>query len=177
MGFPVCQAAPLRERALFGEKLLNLRQKHGLNQGELARQLGLSSHSHLSNIESGRRTASLDVILRVAHHFDVSIDYLMRDHIAVEDVTPYPSGSRSTPHWPLLFGEKLRLLRTRRNLLQADLARHLGGLSQSHISLLESGQKAPSVAVVLQIANFFGVTTDTLMRDEILLEEQEEKSR
>jgi transcriptional regulator with XRE-family HTH domain len=167
----VCQVAPRQEPVLFGEKLRKLRLKSSLSQVELARHLGLSSHSHLSNIEIGRRTASLEVILRVAYWFGVSTDYLLQNSIDVDQVELYASPENS-PAAPLqLFGPKLRGLRSRRSLLQSELAEQLGQLSQSHISLLESGQKEPSVGVVLQIADYFGITTDYLLRDEIPVEE------
>jgi transcriptional regulator with XRE-family HTH domain len=45
------------------------------------------------------------------------------------------------------------------------------GLSHSFIGDLESGRTAPSVGNLLKIANFFGVTTDVLIRDELELDE------
>jgi transcriptional regulator with XRE-family HTH domain len=163
----VCQVAPRQEPDLFGEKLRKLRLKSSLSQVELARHLGLSSHSHLSNIEVGRRTASLEVIMRVAYWFGVSTDYLLRDSISLDQVEQYAAPENKQSSILQLFGPKLRKLRGRRSLLQSDLAEQLGQLSQSHISLLESGQKEPSVSVVFQVADYFGVTTDYLLRDEI----------
>jgi transcriptional regulator with XRE-family HTH domain len=39
----------------FGEKLRALRKQHGMTLEELALALDLTTHSHLSNIESGRK--------------------------------------------------------------------------------------------------------------------------
>jgi transcriptional regulator with XRE-family HTH domain len=50
---------------------------------------------------------------------------------------------------------------------QADLARQLGLRTQAHISLLEAGHKEPSISLLLRIADFFGVTIDYLLRDNI----------
>ena len=170
---PVCQVAPWQEHVLFGEKLRKLRQHRGLSQGELAHQLGLSSHSHLSNIEGGRRTASLEVTVRAAYYFGVSLDYLIRDTISLDAVTEYPCPATPQASAPQQFGSKLRTLRRQRSLLQTELGTQLDDLSQSHISLLEVGQKDPSLAVVIQIADFFGVTIDYLMRDEIPINGQQ----
>lgn len=71
---------------------------------------------------------------------------------------------------PRLLGEKLRYLRTERNMTQVDLARRLGLARQGYVSNLESSRKAPSLDLVVQIANLFEVSTDYLMRDTIPIE-------
>lgn len=63
-----------------------------------------------------------------------------------------------------LFPERLRALRQSRYLTQAALAQQLGLVHQGHISNLEAGRKAPSIDLVLRIADLFGVTTDYLLR-------------
>jgi len=68
---------------------------------------------------------------------------------------------------PGRFGEKLRYLRLQRLLSQAELARQLHQITQSYLSYLEAGRKSPSLESVLMIADFFGVTTDYLLRDTI----------
>ncbi len=64
------------------------------------------------------------------------------------------------------FGEKLRKLRKRRGLSQADLALLLGYTDRSQIAFLELGQRNPTVEVVLKLSDLFGVTTDQLIRNE-----------
>jgi transcriptional regulator with XRE-family HTH domain len=68
---------------------------------------------------------------------------------------------------PDQFGDKLRYLRRRHKLTQADLARWLKLVSQSHISYLESRRKAPSLDLVLRVAEVFGVSPDYLLRASI----------
>ena len=67
------------------------------------------------------------------------------------------------------FGEKLRALRTARELTLQQLARELGYATHAYISELESGKKVPTAALVLKVARKFGVTTDVLMKDEVEL--------
>jgi len=62
----------------FGEKLRVLREKRGLTFRQLADELG-TAHSHLVNIETGSRTPSLDLALRIAIYFNVTLDELVRD--------------------------------------------------------------------------------------------------
>lgn len=71
---------------------------------------------------------------------------------------------------PDQFGDKLRYLRRSHRLTQADLARWLVLVSQSHISYLEAHRKTPSLELVLRVADVFGVTTDYLLRDTIPVE-------
>ena len=65
------------------------------------------------------------------------------------------------------FGEKLRLLRKKRNLSVRGLAAIFEMKSHSHIADMESGRSKPSVELLVKIADFFGVTTDQLLRDEL----------
>jgi transcriptional regulator with XRE-family HTH domain len=71
---------------------------------------------------------------------------------------------------PRLLGEKLRYLRTQRQMTQVDVAQRLGLARQAYISNLEAGRKMPSLDLVVQIADLFGVTADYLLRDSAPLE-------
>ncbi len=67
------------------------------------------------------------------------------------------------------LGLKLRRLRESAGLSQAELAPHIGlrASSKGYISEIESGKKVPPAETVLRIAQFFSVTTDYLLRDDI----------
>lgn len=70
------------------------------------------------------------------------------------------------------FGEKLRLLRTRRGMTLTELAHALGYTAHGHISELEAGKKVPTVQFVLNVARLFGISTDELLKDELELNEK-----
>lgn len=55
-------------------------------------------------------------------------------------------------------------------MTQVELAHLLGLARQGYISNLEAGRKMPSLDIVVQIADLFGVTTDYLLRDIIPVE-------
>jgi transcriptional regulator with XRE-family HTH domain len=153
---------------LFGEKLRLLRVQRGQTQVELAAALASIQQSHLANVEAGRDVASLDLIIRTARHFSVSLDYLLRDEMAIEavaSVSPAPTEQAS----PQPFGVKLRALRDARGWSQSDLARQLGLARRGYISNLEAGRKQPSVQLAVQIADLFGLPTDLLLREELSL--------
>lgn len=65
------------------------------------------------------------------------------------------------------FGEKLRALRIRSGLTLKDLAIALGLTAHGYLSELECGKKRPTADFAVKVANFFNVTTDELLRDEI----------
>ena len=64
------------------------------------------------------------------------------------------------------FGEKLRTLRQKRSLSLRQLG-DLLGVYHNHVAQLESGKRIPNAAMILKIADIFGVSTDVLMRDEL----------
>lgn len=60
------------------------------------------------------------------------------------------------------LGERMRGLRLERGFRLADLAA-LSGLSEPYLSRLEHGQRWPSVQVLLQFSNIYGVDPSTLL--------------
>jgi len=55
-------------------------------------------------------------------------------------------------------------------LSQAELARQLG-IKPPHANNLEAGRRAPSIALVLKVADLLGVRTDYLLRDGVPVED------
>ena len=68
------------------------------------------------------------------------------------------------------FGEKLRVLRKQRGLTLRQLAAILGMKAHSHLSYIETGKNNPTADLILGIADYFNVSLDQLMRDELELE-------
>ena len=60
------------------------------------------------------------------------------------------------------MGQKIKQLRTQRNISQIALAKQLG-VSKSVISSYENEIHYPPYDVLLQMARFFGVSTDYLL--------------
>lgn len=61
-----------------------------------------------------------------------------------------------------MIGERLKVLRNKRNLLQKDLAEKLN-LSQQTISLYESEKRQPDYQILQNIADLFNVSVDYLL--------------
>lgn len=61
-----------------------------------------------------------------------------------------------------MIGNRIRHLRSERNMTQATLARRLG-VTKSVVSAYENGMRYPSYDVLLKLADTFGVSTDYLL--------------
>lgn len=61
---------------MFGEALRLVRSFHEVNQSDLADALGIS-RSYLSEIESGKKVPSLDLLQRYATHFGIPLSSLV----------------------------------------------------------------------------------------------------
>lgn len=62
-------------------------------------------------------------------------------------------------------GEKIRQLRKARSMRQDELGEVLGGLSRGQVSNLETGRRNISLHQAKTLADFFGVSLDTLGLD------------
>lgn len=67
------------------------------------------------------------------------------------------------------FGEKLRILRNHHGLTLAQTASILGYHTHSYLSEIESGRKIPTVSLVIKLSRLFGISTDELLFDEIII--------
>lgn len=61
-----------------------------------------------------------------------------------------------------MFAQRLKRLRTERNLLQKDLARTLG-VSTSAYGFYEQGKRQPDLDTLCKLAVYFGVSIDYLL--------------
>lgn len=68
----------------FGEKLCTLRKRRGLTVRQLAAMLGINSHSHIVEIETGKNKPSVELVIKAADLFDVSTDRLLRDNLELD---------------------------------------------------------------------------------------------
>ena len=63
-----------------------------------------------------------------------------------------------------IFGKKLKELRTEKGLSQQKLGEELGFCNQT-ISFWESGNREPDLDTLVQIAHFFDVCFDDLLKE------------
>jgi transcriptional regulator with XRE-family HTH domain len=67
----------------FGEKLRMLRKRRKLTMRALATELDFQSHGFIGDLESGRKHPSLELAVKIADLFGVSLDQLARDELEV----------------------------------------------------------------------------------------------
>ena len=76
----------------LGERILELRKKHGLSQEELAITLGVSRQA-VSKWETGDAMPDTDKVIALAVYFKVTTDWLLRGI----EAAPAPAGPAGTP--------------------------------------------------------------------------------
>ena len=68
----------------FGEKLRTLRTRRGMTLKELALKLGHSAHGYISELESGKKKPTAELVLNAARLFGVSTDQLLKDELDLD---------------------------------------------------------------------------------------------
>ena len=61
----------------FGKRLHDVRTSRGITQEELAVRLELASKQHVSHMENGERSCSIDLLIELSCILHVSTDYLL----------------------------------------------------------------------------------------------------
>jgi transcriptional regulator with XRE-family HTH domain len=67
----------------FPDKLRLVRERRGISQRQLSKRLG-TSKSYINNLENGEGKPSIDLIVKIAHFLDVSIDVLLKDELDLD---------------------------------------------------------------------------------------------
>ena len=88
----------------LSEKLYTLRRKSGLSQEQLAEQLNVSRQA-ISKWEAGQSIPESDKLLSISNHFNVSLDYLMK-----EDETQDTISEKEQINTSLQTGDRTRWL-------------------------------------------------------------------
>lgn len=60
----------------IGSKIIILRKKFNISQSELAKRTGVS-RTIIGNYERNENTPSIDILLKIAKEFNVSVDFLI----------------------------------------------------------------------------------------------------
>lgn len=61
-----------------------------------------------------------------------------------------------------IFSDRLKSLRTQKQLKQSELAEIIG-VRNTAVSMMESGERGPSVEVLCALSDYFGVSVDYLV--------------
>ena len=72
---------------IIADKIILLRKKHGYSQEELAEKMNVSRQA-VSKWESAQATPDVEKILQLSELFSVTTDYLLKDEIEEDSLTP-----------------------------------------------------------------------------------------
>lgn len=61
-----------------------------------------------------------------------------------------------------MIADRIKMLREENGLTQADLAKILG-ITRSSVNAWEQGLNVPSTAYIVELSNYFGVSTDFIL--------------
>lgn len=68
----------------FGQKLRTLRTHHNMSLHDLALALNLTSRSYISQLETGKKMPTAELVLKAARLFHVTTDQLMKDELELD---------------------------------------------------------------------------------------------
>ena len=144
----------------LAQNLKYLREKRGMNQKDLSVSLGLSQAA-VGNWESGSRTPDIETIIKLAQFFDVTLD----DFILRELRAPVPK-----------YAENMIFLRKKHGMKQMDIAKLLD-VSNATYCKYEIGMINIGIDKISKLADFFGVTMDQLIKQDLSMEDGNGKTK
>ena len=135
----------------LAQNLRYLREQRGFNQKELSDMLGMS-RAAIGNWEKQHRIPDVETIIKLAQFFDVTLD----DFILKELRPPTP-----------LYAKNLHYLRVKHEMTQENMADLLGYRRKQRYIAIETGEISVSVEDLEKLADFFGVTMDQLIKQDL----------
>lgn len=135
----------------LAENLKFLREQNGKTQGELAVLFGIEQKT-ISSWECGSRKPPIGTIVSLAKLYRVSLD----DLVLTDMRPPVP-----------VYALNLAYLRKKYGMTQQELVEIIGLKNKSSISLIENGKYEPSIENLEKLADFFGVTMDQIVKQDL----------
>lgn len=135
----------------LAQNLKYLREQKGMNQNEMADVLEISQ-SAVGNWEQNHRKPDIEMIIRLAEYFGVTLDDLVLRNLR----PPIP-----------LYVSNIKYLRKKHEMTQEDMAVFLGFRGKSSLCAVETGKVGLSVENLEKLADFFGVTLDQLVKQDL----------
>lgn len=138
----------------LAENLKYLREKKGMTQESFASMIGEIGQKAVSKWETGEREPELSRLIKIAKFFGVSLDDLV-----LKDLRP------PVP----LYVLNIKYLRLKHDIKQEEIAKLLG-VSGATVCKYEKGNIEPTVSQLLKLADYFGVTMDQLLKQDLSLD-------
>ena len=132
----------------MNRRITELRKALSLTMEAFGQKLGVTKSS-ISNIESGRRKLTEQMILSICREFGVNEEWLRNGTGGPDDM------------FVSKMNERIRQIRRELCLTQAEFASRIGSV-QNTITGYESGRRNPSAPVISLICKEFGVNEEWL---------------
>lgn len=134
----------------LAQNLKYLRSKAGEKQKDIAELLGVSEMT-VSRYESGENEPELSKVLMISKHYDLTIDELITVQLQ-ENLT--------------LYVKNIKALRKQNGMTQSDMG-DLLRVTQKSISKYEIGERGISVEILCKVSDYFGVTLDQMVKQDL----------
>lgn len=131
----------------LAENLKFLRESKGWTQREVANALDISIAT-IANYEVKTREPGLEMLIKIARFFSVTIDDLLLKKME----PPIPK-----------YATNIRYLRELLGVTQESMANYLGYSGKQGYNNIETGKTKISVEDLDKLSNFFGVSMDDLV--------------
>ena len=136
----------------IGDRIKELRVKHGLTQKDIAALLDVSP-STVGMYEQNRREPDANTIIKISEQFNVSTDYLLGN------------SKENESYGTLLiskFGILIKQEREQKGISQKEFAEKIG-VPANTLCQWETGKREPDYEMLKKIANCLEVSTDYLL--------------
>lgn len=133
-----------------GRNIRSIREQAGLSQRDFAEGFSVSNGA-VGMWETGKRQPDLNILIKIAHFGGTNLDDLVMKELA----PPIP-----------MYARNLEYLRKKHGMSQLDIA-NLLGVSKSNSCKYENGSVEPAVDQLVKLADFFGVTLDQIIRQDL----------
>lgn len=134
----------------LAQNLKYLRERKGLSQREFSADLGLSCAA-VGMWEKNHRKPDIEMIIRLAEYFGVSLDDLV-----LRDLRPPKP----------MCASNLKYLREKYEMSQEDMAQLLK-TSKPSVSKYENGSVRLSVEQLMKISEYFAITLDQFVKQDL----------
>jgi len=141
---------------VIGNRIAKIRKEKNILQKDLAEKLDIPA-STLANYETGRRTITVEALLKIGKELNFTVDEILQDN-----------NPKELFHISFL-SDNLKEYRKRFNFTQEEVGEHIGK-SGSYIKYLETEQNAnPNLDTLLELSAEVGLNLESLVRENVFL--------
>ena len=148
--------ALIEVKNMFSDILKKLRKENHITQEALALKIGVE-RSSIGKYEASGVIPSIDVLLKIADLFNVTLDYLLG-----RDMLNNNTNCTESREDKNMFSLRLKELRIKNGMYQKDVAKILGIERTTYVKY-ETGVTEPDIKTLIKLADIFNVTLDYLL--------------